>query len=102
MKENDRKYQNRINQRRRRQGLMRIDYAPNTQARAIIEAERKRKGQDYSASAFLDAALIAWVNSTPKEPVHDEMHAESPRKWRVVEDISHIDDRMPNTKHRFP
>ena len=102
MKENDRKYQNRINQRRRRQGLMRIDYVPSAQARMIIEAERKRQGQDYSASAFLDDVLIAWINSTPKEPVRDEMPAESPSKWRVVEDTAHIDDRMPNTKHQFP
>ena len=64
MNENDRKERNRINQRRRRQGLLRIDYVPIGDARKIIEIEKERQGKEFCISTFLDNAVTVWAEDT--------------------------------------
>ena len=60
MDDNVRKERSRINQKRRRKKLMRIDYIPLGDARVIIETEKIRKGEIFCLSEFIDNAVIAW------------------------------------------
>jgi hypothetical protein len=59
----DRDHLNRM-QRERRAGLVRIDYHPDADALAMIEAKRPAYGPDSTNSAVLNAIVREWAEAT--------------------------------------
>lgn len=59
----DREYLNRL-QRERRARLVRIDYQPDADVLALIEAKRPRYGPEATNSATLNAIVREWAEAT--------------------------------------